>query len=794
MLDLAAIDNVEDADTLIVKDEPRSSKAILAAIENGQKYLRDWQATCDTIDDIYSRKSLDDNLYPIMGGWSDAELDLFWASMEIVKPAIYAHVPKPVVSPMFKDNTLLKTKTADLLERVSVAAFERSGIDEVMCEIRDDLIFTNRGVMWITYESEKGQKVCFEHLDRKDFVYEPARKWVEVGWVARRAWMTKKEMRKRFRKTSGDAYQDAKFTRARENDDDRDYVSKKASVWEVWHRADNRVYWVAEGVDVLLDEDEPHLDLSGFFPCPRPAFGTLERRTLKPVPDYMRYASHFAQINTLTSRIYLLLNRVKMKGIIAGSGDLRSAVEQLMESDDDDILISVPTIATDMQGALVWMPLKEVSEAISGLIMARSQLIDDYYQLSGISDIMRGATEAEETLGAQQLKSQYGSVRIRQKIQELQRIARDADRIAAEIIAEKFSKETLLEMAQMDIPSKAQIAKQIKGIEDTSEAELGALMQKAQEAAPTIPEDQRQQAMQELQQAQQAIVSKYANMLNEAQNTVAVEDVITLLRDDRARGFAFEIEDGSTIWPDEQAEKAARNEYMQAFSGAAVGLEPLARTGPAGADLAGAMFKFQLAPYRAGRELDSMIDAWVDEMKKSPPPSAGGESAEMAAATAKLAEAEIIKGQAAQLKAESDAQIKQAELMFKMKQMELDAQEKMAKYQLEMGKMEQKNAELSMQYEKMQADLDLVKAQTIKTISDAGVAVDNQALDEFKSLKDIEFREKAEARADIDTGLRINAENRSDRQQAVGEQQADRQMSLSERQAERESNAQRSDV
>src|SRR3546814_8486301 len=64
------------------------------------------------------------------------------------------------------------------------------------------------------------------------------------------------------------------------------------------------------------------------------------------------------------------------------------------------------------------------------------------------------ATEAQETLGAQQLKSQFGSVRVREKSAELQRVAADAVKIAAEIIAENFSKETMLDMCQMDIPSK----------------------------------------------------------------------------------------------------------------------------------------------------------------------------------------------------------------------------------------------------------------------------------------------------------------------------------------------------
>src|SRR3546814_4233108 len=82
-------------------------------------------------------------------------------------------------------------------------------------------------------------------------------------------------MRKRFRKNSGDAYQDAQFTKRDEDQDavERRASARKAKVWEVWHKADNKVYWVTEGVDVFLDSDEPHLKLSGFFPCPRPEIG-----------------------------------------------------------------------------------------------------------------------------------------------------------------------------------------------------------------------------------------------------------------------------------------------------------------------------------------------------------------------------------------------------------------------------------------------------------------------------------------------------------------------------------------
>lgn len=800
MADLTNDDEeLEPSDTLAVQDDLKSSASVLKAIKAAQKAFSEWQDICDEIDDVYSRRdrqySAVDRVIP--GGWEDAELDLFWASYEILKPAIYARSPRPVVSPQFKDRRPVKNKTAELLERTAISAFDRSDIDDVMCQIRDDVIFTNRGAMWLTYESDDGQKVCFEHLDRKDFLHEPARKWQEVGWVARRAWMTRKDMRKRFRKHSGDAYQSANFTIKRdEHDNGSQDGSRKAGVWELWHKAENKVYWVAEGVDVCLDKDEPHLKLRGFFPCPKPAYGTLERRSLRPVPDYERYAVHFGKINTLTSRIYLLLDKVKMKGLIPGGGDIGNAIGQLIHADDDELLIEVPAAAlignsAGAAGFVQWLPIDMVATTIQGLITARSQLIEDFYQLSGISDIMRGATEEEETLGAQQLKSQYGSVRVRQKIRELQRIAKDAVCIASEIIAENFSKETLLDMSQMEIPSKADIEKQVKGIEKAAEQELKALGDKAEEAAQSgqIQDPQQAQAaQQEFQQAQQQILSKYAPMLNEAKAEVPIEDVMKLLRDDKARGFAFEIEDESTILADEQAEKASRNEFMAAFATASQALMPLVQTGPEGAKLAGAMLKFQLSPYRVGRELESMIDDWIDSVQNMPQQQGDEGAAELAAAQKALAEAEGVKAQAAMASVQARAAQAQADNERKMAELQVKAQESAAKLQAENDKLQLQLADLQSKDSKTQAEIDKLRADTAKILASIGLDVRKQDLEEYRAANEQQQRQVDTAMAISQEGRAERGEERAERDQQFNQQQGDRQMTIAERQAQDQRN------
>src|SRR5690606_1028974 len=148
--------------------------------------------------------------------------------------------------------------------------------------------------------------------------------------------------------------------------------------------------------------------------------------------------------------------------------------------------------------------------------------------------------------------------------------------------------------------------------------------------------------------------------------------------------FAFEIEDGSTIWADEAQEKQSRNEFVTTFGTAAASMQSLVATGPEGSELAGDLLKFQLAPFRAGRELESKIDAWIDAMANRPPAQEEGADTEgLVAAQMELAKAENMKAQAAVANVQAKAALDQAESQRKMQQMEIDTQEKVAKMQLE---------------------------------------------------------------------------------------------------------------
>lgn len=787
----------EDDDTLKVEGDDWSSARIISAIKKAERAFNSWQALCDEIDEVYSKREINE------ANWSDPEYDLFWASSEILKPAIYARPPQPVVSPQFKDRRKLPNVTAELLERSVTSGFGRTNLDESMLCVRDDLIFYNRGQLWVTYESDDGQKVCVDHIDRKDFVHPPARKWMDVPWVAKRAWLTKQKMRKRFASVAGHPdpgrWEDAKPARPTRNDEQSDNHGGKVPVWEVWHKEDDKVYWVAEGVDVILDKGDPHLSLRGFFPCPRPAFGTLRPRTLEPIPDYVRYAPHFAKINSLTRRIYALLDRVRMKGLIPAGGDIGDAIEQAMNDDSSaELLIPVPmaAFAGGADKAVAWLPLDVIVTAITGLIEARRELFSDFDRLSGISDIMRGETEAEETLGAQQLKSQYGSVRVREKIDELQRLARDVTEIAAEIMAERFTSETLLEMSQMEVPTKAEIKKKVEAAEKDAKDELREIGEQAEkmmaEARAQGQEPDPAQARQQLKQAQQAVMQKFGPILRELSEAVPLEDVIKLLRDERARGFAFEIETDSTVLTDELQEKQSRGEFMEALMKALGAATPIAALGPPAAKLMGEVIKFALQPYRVGREMNAVIDEFVDAAPQMAEAAKGGEgedTAGLAEANMKLAEAEIEKAKAATMKVQADMAKNEAENQRKMGELQAAYQKDQADMAAKMADAETKAGDAATKAQETAAKVDKMRAETAKILASIGLDARKQDLDEYQAASDVQLRQTDQA-----MGAEKNAQDaeRADREQMIGAsqseqegQRADRQQDFSERQGER---------
>jgi hypothetical protein len=623
--------------------EPRSSKAWLNLLEESEKAFEKWNDRCDNIDKMYA--SLD----RLSNRAREKEFQMFWANCEVLKPSIYAKAPVPVVVPKFKDRRPIYQQASEIVERCAQVSFDLAYINDLMLQVRDDLALIGRGVPWCRYESKKAnsgsyyatERVCIDYKHRRDFLHSISRSWSEVSWVAAASYMTRREARERFYNSSGDAYQDAEYAVDKDaksvgGADDRE----RAKFWEIWHRGERRVVWVAKGAEKILDEDDPHLDLQNFFPCPKPAYGTLQRGSLVPVPDMMQYKDQLEEVNLLTGKIHALGDALEVKGFYpSGGGELADAIEAAIKiKSPGRILIPISNWAAfgGSKEVLVWLPIDMIAQTVTTLIETRKQMIDDIYQIMGLSDIMRGATDARETLGAQELKTEYGSIRTRDKQYELVRVARDIVCIIAEIICEKFDDKTIISMSQTQLPTNRMKQQSIMNAQAQLQQQLGQLQQQAALAQrqnqqggqqPGMQPGQQggmnggsqngdnQQALQHLQQQMQQLVQQGQAVITQLNEKPTIEDVLKFLRDNRARSFILDIETDSTIIASENLEKKARTEFVQVLGGLLPELGQLLAADPASADLCANILKFSTAPFRAGRELDGSIDDYSEQIK-----------------------------------------------------------------------------------------------------------------------------------------------------------------------------------
>jgi hypothetical protein len=98
-------------------------------------------------------------------------------------------------------------------------------------------------------------------------------------------------------------------------------------------------------------------------------------------------------------------------------------------------------------GNIAFLPVAEIANVLVQLIQIREQMKRDLFEVTGISDLVRGQGQASETATAQRIKGHYAGLRIEDRQRAQGRFAGDTVRIMAEIMAEQFSPETLLEMS-----------------------------------------------------------------------------------------------------------------------------------------------------------------------------------------------------------------------------------------------------------------------------------------------------------------------------------------------------------
>jgi hypothetical protein len=679
------------------KSSERTAKQWLDEISQSERDLSTWTNRAKKIERIWlDQRSETDAL--------KRQYALLWANVSVLQPAVYAKVPQPVVTRRFSDRDPVARNVSEVLERSLVTIFDHADIDTCMRGARDNFLVVGQGTAWVRYvptfeaqqfEVEDGSEeiealadetLSFDFVHWSDFLRPKARRWEDLPWVGRRVYLDDTMGEARFGKEKWDK---VKAAQDKPRDDQGKFAPKgQVCVYEVWSKRDKCVYWLAKGFeDDFLDKKPPLYDLRGFYPCPRPAYATMPTDSLEPVPDYIYYQDQAEEVNKLTARIGALEDALKLVGFYpAGAeGGISAIIESALSAGTDNKMIPVPSWAAFMQGGgtkqmIEWLPVEQVLLVLKGCVELRKQLIDDVFQITGISDIIRGDSVASETATAQNIKAQWGGIRIRDRQAELARFARDLTRIAAEIIAEKFQPETLWRLSGLKFPTAQE--------KQMLQAQVQQMQQLAMQQQPPMAPPQAMGAPGQPPQPGNAPAPpqgppKAPDIPQEIQEILdkpTQEDLIGLIHDDGLRGYRIDIETDSTIAADEQAEKQSRQEFVTVLGGMLQQAVPVAQQVPELVPVIGESLLFLTRAYRTGRQLEDTIENAVaaieakakNALSAPPPPDP---------------KVEIEKNRLA-----IEAQRAQSEAADRQARLEMDKQETAARFQMDAQKQQSETA------------------------------------------------------------------------------------------------------
>lgn len=400
--------------------------------------------------------------------------NILWSNTETLSQSIYNTLPKPDVRRRYRDADPVAKVVSDVLERAIDYSMDVYDFDQVLRLDVADMLLPGRGVSRVKYvpdfadiEADASQaedpkaeavepaqklvdeRVVCEHVHWKDFRHGPGKTWDEVRWVAFRHKMSKvagvEMFGAIFNQVTLDAVADEEVKKEEKG---VGALFKTAEVWEIWDKDDKTVTFIATTYkQAPLKVTPDPLELDGFFPNPRPLFAILDAESLIPAPLYEKYKQQAEELDRISSRINNLTEALKVRGVY---NSVLTEIAKMQDAGDNELIGATNVQALGESGGLeknIWMmPIEAAAKVIQVLNVQRDACKAVIYEITGIADIMRGASDARETLGAQQIKTQWGTQRLKKMQAEFQRYARDIIRLKCQIIANKFQVETIMAM------------------------------------------------------------------------------------------------------------------------------------------------------------------------------------------------------------------------------------------------------------------------------------------------------------------------------------------------------------
>lgn len=607
-------------------------------------------------------------------------LNLFHANVVTLMSMLYGRIPKVEVTRRFADADDDVARVAgEILTRILNTDIEVAG-EDLACVFRSglqDRLLPGLGTARVQYQYTSSteeipaitdpstgeelapattqEKITDEWVDIvythwKDELWSPCRTHAEIRWKSYRSYMGKEEFKARFPK--------AKLESVTFNTkgpmpkwDQKGFSFEQAEVWEIWSKADKKVYWYTEGYGELLDESDDPLELDGFWPDPPPLVSNVTTTRYIPKSDFEIAQDLYREIDELETRITLLTQSCKSVGVYDESC---KGVQRIFQEGVENQLIPVENWAQfaekgGLDGAIDWVPIKDIAEVISILTQKQNDKIQQLYQVTGMNDVMRGASmEAGKTpvsATERKIQANYGSIRIEALQNEFARWVSDIQQLKAEIIAKHYQPYCIIQQSN---------------IMDTMDG----------------------------------------------QNQELVEAAVQLIKDPEKARWKISVRPESLAIADYQQLKEDRTEFLFGLAQFLQSSAPMIQEAPASAPYLMKLLKWGMAGFRGSSEIEGIFDQAIDSMEKNPPGNKPDPEAQKAQVEMQKLQGEMqMKQQENMAKQQMEREKHQMEMQAK--QMELE----MRREELQM-ELEFKRQENAMKLQQMQAELGIKIQQT----------------------------------------------------------------------------------
>jgi hypothetical protein len=629
-----------------------------------ERTYKEWEGRADKIVKRYRDDSRSRNN-------TTAKFNILWSNVQTITPAVFARLPRPDVTRRFRDNDPIGRVASMMLERALEYEVEHYGdYASAMKQSVQDRLLGGRGTAWVRYEPhivgeaegmgdgapddgfqitedideaeteggiyrENQERIEYEcapvdYVHWRDFGLTVARTWEEVTAVWRKVYMGRPALVERFgEELGGKIPLDTKPETSKTFNEKMGEGASEAVVYEIWDKTTGQVIWLNKSMGRILDTRDDPLQLENFWPCPKPMFSTLTTDSLIPVPDFVLYQDQARQLDTLADRIDGFIQALKVRGVYDAS---EPSLARLFTEGDNNALLPVKNYGAfsekgGMAGAINLVDIAPIAQGLQMAYQAMEQVKGQIYEIMGIADIQRGQTDPNETLGAQIIKSNNASGRLKTMQHDVVNFATALLQIKAQIICQHFTDDTIVKIS-------------------------GAMQ--------LSPQDQQ-----------------------------LIPQALMLLKNEPAKNFRIEVTSDSMIYQDEQQEKQDRVEFLTAVSQFMQTALPVATTSPELTPLLMEMLKFGVTAFKAGKGMEGLIDETADKFRQQAkqmegqpkPPTPEEQKMQM------QMQIEQAKMQATQAKAQQDMQLEQQKMQMQMElekaKQEYQAQENQLKFQLE---------------------------------------------------------------------------------------------------------------